>query len=416
MNVYLLPHHRLDPRFSYTLEREAVPDKWSASTPEAGQQPAGFLRRRWRHVRLLARRLRQDYDQVVHGHEQIRLSRLVLLMDRDPQLTLVIPAGMTRDAALEAVRGVIRSSLMAHRLHAIRNVVTALVMMIVLFGATPTHVAAVIFYPLIGLYAWGRYWEDRLIRRTMAHLLEVRLAGNGDEYFREGVHLAKLEELFGKALRPDLAYREAVQYLDGLDHRMDGKSTPEHALMFKYYSDIGRLDPYDRYLDRIRIKLVETAKLVWHHLWAFWNGAFRWTFSRTKIVWVRVPNLLFVLTGLLACVYAWLWYSSLPRTEGPWGPKSARVLLRFPELANIELRAHPVAARSRFMWGHRRGLTPEVAAVFEIRCPLDSAHIDLWPVVLEMITKAQKHQKGEANCPGSDGTAHAVGYEIELAF
>src|SRR5439155_8953771 len=136
-------------------------------------------RRQFWRLREQVRRLRIEYDHVVHGHEQIRLSRLVVLMDRDPELTLVIPAGMSREWALHAVGGVIRSGQMAHRSSALRNVATAIMMFIVLFAIVPTHVLSVIFWPLIGLYAWGRYWEDRLIHRTMRHLLEERLAGNG---------------------------------------------------------------------------------------------------------------------------------------------------------------------------------------------------------------------------------------------
>src|SRR5262245_20251430 len=137
MNVYLLPHHRFDPRFRYTLERESIASSDGVVVPA---QPSGFWRRMWLRLRHWYRRLKLDYDHVVHGHEQIRLSRLVLMMDRDPNLTLVVPAGMSRESALVAIHGVIRAGLMALRSHAIRNVLTALVMMIVLFGAVPTHV------------------------------------------------------------------------------------------------------------------------------------------------------------------------------------------------------------------------------------------------------------------------------------
>ena len=301
MNVYLLPHHRLDPRFQYNLEREVaagIPGAPGSRGMDPTEKPPGRLRRYFMSAREYLRRMKVDYDTVVHGHEQIRLSRLVITMDRDPSLTLVIPADMTRERALQAIRGVIRSGQMAHRSSAIRNVVTAVVMMIFLFGAIPTHIAAVIFYPLIALYAWGRYWEDRLIRRTMTHLLEDRLAPDSGERFREEAHLAQLEELFSRTARPDDAYRQATDYLDGLDHKMDGLSQPQHALMFNYYRDIGRLDPYERYQDRIRKKLVETVKLIAHHLWAFWKGLFRWTFGRSLIWGHRVPNWVFVVVAL----------------------------------------------------------------------------------------------------------------------
>ncbi len=301
MNVFLLPHHPLDPRFRYTLERE-VPDgtRLLTMTMELPPQPVGLLRRQFWRLQYLLRRVRHDYDQMVHGHEQIRLSRLLILMDRDPELTLVIPARMTRESALEAVRAVIRAGQMAQRSDAVRNVSTAVVMMIILFGIIPTHVLAIIFYPLIGLYAWRRYWEDRMTRRIMRRLLEERLRGNGAEHFREEIHLARLEEMFDRSVRPDAAYREAIAYLDGLDHKMDGKSTPEHTLIFNYYRDIGRLDPYERYQDRIRKKLVESAKLAWQHFSGLVRQSWRWGRAGTPLVGFRMPNWIFVVAGACA--------------------------------------------------------------------------------------------------------------------
>jgi hypothetical protein len=325
VNIYLLPHHRLDPRFCFTLEREsAAGDARVDAAP-----PPGLWRRLVVGFVHWVRKLRHEYDHIVHGHEQIRLSRLVLIMDRDPELTLVIPAGMSRAWALHAVRGVIRSGQMALRSHTMRNVITALVMMIVLFGATPTHVAAVIFYPLIALYAWGRYREDRLIRRTMTHLLEVRLAGDTDGRFREDEHLAWLEEEFARTARPNDAYRAAIQYFDGLNQPADGCPIAEHLLLLNYYGDIGRLDPYERYQDRIRNKLIETARLVAHHLWQFWKAIFLWTFRRTAIAGVRVPNWVFVIAGL--CVIngvlwgaASLWHKAhATESEPPDGSEAA---------------------------------------------------------------------------------------------
>ncbi len=277
MNVFLLPHHPLDPRFRYTLERAPTPSKDWLPAASGDHQPPGWFVRKWRGVRDLVRRVRQDYDNTVHGHEQIRLSRLLMSMEADPELTLVIPAGMPSEAALEAVRGVIRAGLMTHRSHAVRNVSTAVAMMIILFGIVPTHFAAILFYPLIGLYAWGRYREDRLIRRIMNRLLDDRLQGNGAEHFREEIHLAHLEDAFDRIIRPDLAYQEAIAYLDGLDHRMDGKSTPEHELIYNYYRDIGRIDPYERYQDRLRKKLADSVRLAWRALSGTVRRTWRWT-------------------------------------------------------------------------------------------------------------------------------------------
>lgn len=406
MNVYLLPHHRFDPRFHYTLERES-----SALTDGApAAVPGGYWRRFWTRVWQAYRKLKLEYDQVVHGHEQIRLSRLVLLMDRDPNLTLVIPAGMTSESALVAIHGVIRSGLMALRSHAVRNVITALVMMIVLFGAVPTHVAAVIFYPLIGLYAWGRYWEDRLIRRTMRHLLEVGLAGNGREHFREEAHLAHLEQAFLKTARPDLAYREAVHYLDGLDDCMDGKSSPEHALMYKYYSDIGRIDPYERYQDRIRKKLAETAKSVVYHLWEFWKAAFRWTLGLSRIRWFRIPNILFVLLGALAIGYATIWIIEWRGATAQTFPKSVRAVIDFLGYTKVVVDAR----RDSKNRDHDDQARPVQPRAFGLICPLDSEHIDLWPIVSDMISEHAKHRVGKITCNGE--AQHQATYDIRITY
>jgi hypothetical protein len=373
----------------------------------------GFWRRQWLRLRQAYRKLKLDYDQVVHGHEQIRLSRLVLMMDRDPNLTLVVPAGMSRDNALVAIHGVIRSGLMALRSHTIRNVITALVMMIVLFGATPTHFGAVIFYPLIALYAWGRYWEDRLIRRTMHHLLEVGLAGNGREHFREEVHLARLEETFLKTPRPDAAYREAIRYLDGLDHRVDGQSPPEHTLMYNYYSDIGRLDPYERYQDRIRKKLIETAKLVVHHLWLFWKLAFRWTMGLTRIVGLRVPNVLLLLVGAVAAGYAGIWIFTWRSATAETFPQSVRAEVHFFGYTTVEV----VARRELSRWTRTRTeqkVGPVQPKAFGLVCPLDSAQINLWPIVSQMIADHEKSRSGNITCPGD--THHQARYKIWIKY
>jgi hypothetical protein len=413
MNVYLLPHHRLDPRFRYTLEREA-PARPDGAADGTGPPP-GFWRRIGAWIRQAYRKLKVDYDNVVHGHEQIRLSRLVLIMDRDPDLTLVIPAGMSRESAMEAVRGVIRSGLMALRSHAFRNVLTALVMMIVLFGATPTHVGAVIFYPLIGLYAWGRYWEDRLIRGRMNHLLEVGLGGNGQEHFREEPHLSRLEELFRERARPEAGYRSAIEYLDGLDGQLDGASSPQHALMHKYYSDIGRLDPYERYQDRIRKKLVETVKLVGHHLWEFWKGSFRWSLTTTRIVGIRVPNLLFVLLGAVAAVYAGIVYFTWKTKTVETFPRFVRASVELPGHAKIRVEAWPrEIQQSR---GNELSHDAAPSDIFEVACPVDSSRIDLWLLVSEMLVGHETSRSGTVECQGAEGDfRHSANYEIHIKY
>jgi hypothetical protein len=413
MNVYLLPHHRLDPRFRYTLEREAAA-RADRAVDESGPRP-GLWRRLRNWLQRTYRKLKVDYDTVVHGHEQIRLSRLVLMMDRDPDLTLVIPANMARESAMEAIRGVIRSGLMALRSHAVRNVLTAMVMMIVLFGATPTHFAAIVFYPLIGLYAWGRYWEDRLIRRRMNHLLEVGLGSNGDEHFREEPHLGRLEELFREKARPEAAYRAAIEFLDGLDGQQDGQASPQHVLMHKYYSDIGRLDPYERYQDRIRKKLIETAKLVAHHLWEFWKAAFRWSLTTTRIVGLRVPNLSFVLLGAVGAGYGGIWLFQFRTSTSETFPQFVRASVELPGHAKIRVEAWPLATQESR--GQELSHESGPSGLFDLACPVDSSRIDLWPIISEMISKHEKHRDGEVACQGVEGEfAHRAKYEIRVKY
>jgi hypothetical protein len=247
----------------------------------------------------------------------------------------------------------------------------------------------------------------------MNHLLEVELAGNGREHFREEPHLAHLEETFLKTPRPETAYRDAVRYLDGLDHRMDGQSAPEHVLMYNYYSDIGRLDPYERYQDRIRKKLIETAKLVVHHLWEFWKAAFRWTLGTTRIVSVRIPNVLFVLLVAIAAVHAAIrivnWRSATSQTF----PKSVHAVVDFFGSTTIEVQAKRESRQPAPANGDDSGL-PVQPRAFGVICPLDSARIDLWPVVSQMIADHEKHRKGKIVCPGESG--HSAAYDIHIKF
>lgn len=417
MNVYLLPHHRLDPRFQYTLEREAAlnPRSAAAKPKEPAEAPSGWWRRQAWRLRNLLRKLKVDYDHVVHGHEQIRLSRLLMLMDRDPELTLVIPADMTRDAAMEAVRGVIRAGQMALRSHAVRNVSTTVLMFIILFLILPLHFTAIIFLPLLILYGWLRFWEDRLIRRIMTHLLEVRLAGDRGGRFREEVHLAHLERIFSQSVRPNDAYHEATTYLDSLDQKFDGLSAPEHLLMFSYYQDIGRLDAYERYQDRIRKRLGEALKLVVHHLWTIWKSAFRWSFATTRLAGVRLPNLLFILLGAVGTAYGAIefveWKTKIVETL----PKYVWMKVEFPKQANISIEAWPLAAQRSRGTGDSTDATP--GALFSLTCPADSNCINLWPVISEMIAKHEKNRDGRLPCTGSkDESDHTAKYEIHIKY
>ena len=273
MNVYLLPHHGLDPRFRYTLEREG--SLRSKSSVGKSPQRRSLWSRLSDWTRHFLRHLRYDYDHLVHGHEHIRLSKLLLLMDRDPELTIVVPAGMTREWSLKAMRGVIRQGLMTLRSYVMRNVSTAIAMMLILFGIIPTHVSAFLFYPLIGLYAWRRYCEDRLIRRIMNHLLETHLASGGPAQFHEDSHLAQLERIFASNPSAKEGYVAATEYLDRVDLKLDEQTTPELQLLYDYYRDIGRFDPYERWQDRVRNKFIETGRTACQHIFNLARAVFR---------------------------------------------------------------------------------------------------------------------------------------------
>ena len=277
MNVYLLPHHRLDPRFRYSLEREAAFSK-PPSGSSFGLTPAkwGLCRKLYFRTKHLVVRLRHEYDHIVHGREQIRLSRLLISMDRDDNLTIVIPAGMTREWARDAVRGVIRAGLMAHRSHVGRNLGTAGAMLVILFLTIPTHILGIVlFFLVVSPYAWLRHREDRLIRRTLTHLLDVRLNESEHGHFREDIHLAHLEEAFTNTPNPGAAYRKVKEQLSALDEGRTDLSNLD--LICHYFHDIGRLDPYERCQDRIRKELVKAVKLVWHHIYTMTERIFRAT-------------------------------------------------------------------------------------------------------------------------------------------
>jgi hypothetical protein len=268
MIVFLLPHHALDPRFRYCLERSPGSSSADgAETDRSGEAEPGFFGRCARKLKAMLLRLKWDYDHLVHGHEQIRLSRLLRQMKRTDELTIVVPAALGKANALEAVRGVIRAGLMRHRAYVSRNFLTGLIVQVILFIVVPTHFAAFLFLPVILYYGISRFIEDRLSERDMKFLLEVRLAtDNTDHQFREDSLLTRLQDLFEQSSRPDQAYQEAIRFLDGLDEKMDDQTTPAHTLAYHYYRDIGQLDPYERFQDRARKKIVESVKALGREL------------------------------------------------------------------------------------------------------------------------------------------------------
>jgi hypothetical protein len=273
MKVFLLPHHPLDPRFRYCLEREHPLSRELKQQLDQGQR--GFVRRWFGQLAAWLRYLKLEYDYLVHGHEQIRLSRLLLLMDRDRDLTIVVPEGMSRAQALEAVRGVVRAGLMRHRAHVARNLLAAFWIQLLLFIVIPTHVLAFLFLPVILAYFALRFREDLLIRRTLAHLLDVRLTRDEHRLARDRV-LQQLEAVFERIPRPEEAYQEAVRFLDLLDGSSGDGPPLNYALVAQYYFDIGRLDPYERFQDRVRKKIVQAFKRAALEMWNFWRRLLGW--------------------------------------------------------------------------------------------------------------------------------------------
>ncbi len=271
MNVFLLPHHPLDPRYRYCLERE---HRRPVSRADVQAGRAGIVRRFLQNIVRVLHYAKLEYDYLVHGHEQIRLSRLVLQMSRDPELTIVVPSGMSQQWALEAVRGVIRTGLMRHRAHVGRNLLTALFIQVVLVIIIPTHVLGLLFLPVVVAYGFRRYREDVLIRENMEKLLNERLA-NGVQRFREDPILRDIDNMLHQIPQPHEAYKRVLEYLDICDGSSDGIAPQQLYLVAKYYSDIGRWDPYERFQDRaIRsvVRALQRAKREIIRAWTFVLG------------------------------------------------------------------------------------------------------------------------------------------------
>jgi hypothetical protein len=201
--------------------------------------------------------------------------------------------------------------------------------------------------------------------------------------------------------------------LDQLDHHQDSQPPPEHALMYKYYSDIGRLDPYERYQDRIRKKLIETARLVAHHLWQFWKASFHWALGMTRVVRLRVPNILFILIGAVASAYAGIWIFSWHTATAETFPQSVRVTIEFFESTKIvvEAKREWSIRNPRYADESNGPVQPRSLGVV---CPLDAERIDLWPIVSEMITDHAKRRRGKVTCTGE--SEHSVDYDIRITY
>jgi len=275
MKIFLLPHHPLDPRYRYCLEREH-PLRRRRRRLES--RPRNLLARCWDGLQAILVFAKREYDYLVHGHEQIRLSRLVLLMDEDEELTIVIPRGMGQAWALEAVRGVIRSGLMKHRAHVGRNLLTAIFLQLVLVIVVPTHIAGLLFLPLIVLYGVRRYREDCLIREHMEHLLDVRLS-NGRHRLLEHETLAQIEQIFQRVPEPSTAYQEAIELLNRATAGPGAEETGDLRAIAHYYRDIGRWDPYERFQDRALRSILRALKRARDEIlrgcrWA-WNALLR---------------------------------------------------------------------------------------------------------------------------------------------
>ncbi len=269
MRIYLLPHHPLDPRYRYCLERAHRPRRRRGHRSDS--KPGNLLVRLWDGLQATLAFAKREYDYLVHGHEQIRLSRLVVSMDEDEELTIVVPEGMGQEWALEAVRGVIRSGLMKHRAHVGRNLLTAFFIQVVLFIIVPTHVAGLLFLPLIVVYGVRRYREDVLIRSRMEHLLQERLS-RGPHRLQEHPLLAALEEIFLRVPEPARAYREAIGFLHEQYRQAADETTKADVRTIEhYYRDIGRWDPYERFQDRAVRSVMRALKRARDEIVRFWQ-------------------------------------------------------------------------------------------------------------------------------------------------
>jgi hypothetical protein len=96
-------------------------------------------------------------------------------------------------------------------------------------------------------------------------------------------------------------------------------------------------------------------------------------------------------------------------------PRFVHAKVRFPGKAEISVAAWPLVALKNHGTGGNPHSPP--SAMFELACPVDSGHIDLWSVVSEMITKHDKKRQGKLPCSGAtDESGHTAEYEIRIKY
>ena len=90
---------------------------------------------------------------------------------------------------------------------------------------------------------------------------------------------------------------------------------------------------------------------------------------------------------------------------------------RFPAVKRIRLQVEFHDATGARVQRRCRELLPEAYAILEMKCPLDSAPLELRPVVSRMITDRVKNREGEVKCTGSrPDSAHSTTYQIQIDY
>jgi hypothetical protein len=90
---------------------------------------------------------------------------------------------------------------------------------------------------------------------------------------------------------------------------------------------------------------------------------------------------------------------------------------RFPKvkMIRVEVRFHDATGAQ--VQRRIRELPPDAYAIFEMKCPLDAAPLDLKPTVMRMVHDKEKKKAGEVKCAGAQAdTQHSAAYQIEIEY
>src|SRR5437867_13144055 len=90
---------------------------------------------------------------------------------------------------------------------------------------------------------------------------------------------------------------------------------------------------------------------------------------------------------------------------------------RFPQVKKIRLEVRFHDASGAQVQRRIRDLPPDAYAIFEMKCPLDAAPLDLKNIATRMIHDREKKKSGEVKCAGSQtDTHHIATYQIEIEY